>query len=73
MIGSEGRHDYSAIGTVANLASRLANEANGGQILVIEKHAKNPRATFAAERGRPRRVEWCEASDKRWDEVSKQR
>jgi hypothetical protein len=39
----------------------------------IEKHAKNPRATFATERGRPRRVEGCEASDKRWDEVSEQR
>jgi hypothetical protein len=39
----------------------------------IEKHAKNPRATFATDRGRPRQVEWCEASDKRWDEVSKPR
>jgi len=37
MIGYEGRHDYSAIGTVANLASRLANEANGGQILVTRR------------------------------------
>ena len=39
----------------------------------IEKHAKNPRATFATDRGRPRQVEWCEASDKRWDEVSRRR
>jgi hypothetical protein len=39
----------------------------------IEKHAKNPRATFATDRGRPRPVEWCETGDKRWDEISKQR
>ncbi len=39
----------------------------------IEKHAKNPRATFATARGRSRLVEWCEASDKRWHEVSKER
>jgi hypothetical protein len=37
----------------------------------IEKHAKNSRATFATERGRPRLVEWCEASDERWEEVRK--
>ncbi len=39
----------------------------------IEKHAKNPRATFATARGRPGRLAWCEASDMRWDEVGKQR
>ncbi|MHB8630966.1 MAG: adenylate/guanylate cyclase domain-containing protein [Candidatus Limnocylindria bacterium] len=37
MIGYEGRHDYSAIGTVANVASRLADEATGGQILVTRE------------------------------------
>jgi len=32
-IGFEGRWDYSAIGTVTNLAARLCAEAKGGQIL----------------------------------------
>ncbi len=38
-IGFEGRSDYSAIGTVANLAARLCSEAQGGQILVSERVA----------------------------------
>jgi len=33
-IGFEGRYDYTAIGSVANLAARLCGEAQGGQILV---------------------------------------
>ena len=33
-IGFEGRFDYSAIGTVVNLAARLCGEAKAGQILV---------------------------------------
>ncbi len=33
-IGFEGRWDYGAIGTVANLAARLCAEAKAGQILV---------------------------------------
>jgi class 3 adenylate cyclase len=32
--GFEGRQDYSAIGSVVNLASRLCDEAAGGQILI---------------------------------------
>ena len=32
--GFEGRWDYSAIGGVVNLASRLSDEAQGGQILI---------------------------------------
>jgi adenylate cyclase len=38
-IGFEGRYDYSAIGTVANLAARLCSEAQDGQILVSERVA----------------------------------
>jgi len=33
-IGFEGRFDYSAIGTVANVASRLCDEAKSGQVLI---------------------------------------
>jgi class 3 adenylate cyclase/CheY-like chemotaxis protein len=36
-IGFEGRSDYSAIGTVVNLAARLCAEANDGHILVDGK------------------------------------
>jgi adenylate cyclase len=37
MIGFEGRRDYSAIGTVTNLASRLCDEAARGQIVICRK------------------------------------
>ena len=33
-IGFEGRHDYAAIGTVSNVASRLCDEAKPSQILI---------------------------------------
>ena len=36
-IGFEGRSEYSAIGTVVNLAARLCAEARDGQILVDSK------------------------------------
>jgi class 3 adenylate cyclase/HAMP domain-containing protein len=36
-IGFEGRFDYAAIGTVANLASRLCAEARSGQILISQR------------------------------------
>jgi class 3 adenylate cyclase len=36
-IGFEGRFDYSAIGTVPNLAARLCSEARNGQILIDPK------------------------------------
>jgi adenylate cyclase len=36
-IGFEGRFDYSAIGSVVNLAARLCGEARSGQILVDGK------------------------------------
>jgi adenylate cyclase len=36
-IGFEGRFDYSAIGSVVNLAARLCGEAHAGQILVDNK------------------------------------
>ncbi len=36
-IGFEGRFDYAAIGTVANLASRLCAEAKAGQILISQR------------------------------------
>ena len=39
-IGFEGRWDYAAIGTVANLAARLCAEAKDGEILVSEPVAR---------------------------------
>ena len=36
-VGFEGRSDYAAIGTVTNLASRLADEATGGQVLIAQR------------------------------------
>jgi class 3 adenylate cyclase/DNA-binding response OmpR family regulator len=36
-IGFEGRFDYSAVGTVVNLAARLCSEAKSGQILIDNK------------------------------------
>jgi len=37
MIGFESRVDYGAIGPVTNLASRLCDEAQGGQILISQR------------------------------------
>jgi adenylate cyclase len=36
-IGFEGRHDYTAIGSVTNLAARLCAEAEGRQILISQR------------------------------------
>ena len=36
-VGFEGRFDYAAIGAVTNLASRLADEAAAGQILISQR------------------------------------
>ena len=36
-VGFEGRSDYAAVGAVTNLASRLADEATGGQILIAQR------------------------------------
>jgi adenylate cyclase len=43
-IGFEGRFDYAAIGTVSNVASRLCDEAQPGQILI------SPRVLMAVEK-----------------------
>jgi class 3 adenylate cyclase len=36
-IGFEGRFDYAAIGTVTNLASRLCDKAQAGQVLITQR------------------------------------
>ena len=36
-IGFDGRYDYGAVGSVLNLASRLCDEAEAGQILVNDR------------------------------------
>jgi class 3 adenylate cyclase len=69
-IGFEGRYDYGAMGIVVNLASRLSDAAEGGQILISQRHyAAVEDAVQAAERppvtlkgfGRPIRVWAVEA------------
>ncbi len=40
-IGYEGRFDYAAIGTAANLAARLCEAAEDGQILVTDEIARS--------------------------------
>jgi adenylate cyclase len=37
VVGFEARSDYAAIGSVTNLASRLADSAEGGQILITSR------------------------------------
>ena len=36
-VGFDGRSDYAAIGAVTNLASRLADEATAGQVLIAQR------------------------------------
>jgi adenylate cyclase len=36
-IGYEGRYDYGALGAVTNLAARLSDQAEGGQILLSQR------------------------------------
>ena len=48
-IGTEGQFHYTAIGSVANLASRLCDEAEHGQILVSESLLPDISDRFVAE------------------------
>jgi adenylate cyclase len=48
-IGFEGRFDYSAIGTVSNVASRLCDEAKPGQILISPRVLMNVEDTVMVE------------------------
>jgi class 3 adenylate cyclase len=48
-IGFEGRFDYAAIGTVSNVASRLCDEAQPGQILISPRVLMSVEATVITE------------------------
>lgn len=48
-VGYEGRFDYSAIGSVVNLAARLCGEAKGGQVLVDRRAQASLEERFAFE------------------------
>jgi len=48
-VGYEGRVDYSAIGSVVNLAARLCGEASGGQVLLDRRAAAALEERFAIE------------------------
>ncbi len=37
-IGFEGRYDYGAMGIIVNLAARLSDVAQGGEILISQRH-----------------------------------
>ena len=39
-IGFEGRYEYTAIGTVVNIASRFCAVADNGQVLVAQRVAR---------------------------------
>jgi adenylate cyclase len=49
-IGFEGRMEYGAVGNVTNLASRLCNEAKGGQIVTNQKTLSKMEGFVEAER-----------------------
>ena len=51
-VGFEGRSDYAAIGAVTNLASRLADEAMAGQILIAQRLFAEIEADVEARAGR---------------------
>jgi len=48
-IGFEGRLDYGTVGNVTNLASRLCEEAGGGQILTNQRTLSEIEAWVEAE------------------------
>jgi adenylate cyclase len=48
-VGFEGRSDYAAIGAVTNLASRLADEAAPGQVLIAQRLYAEVEADVEAE------------------------
>jgi CheY-like chemotaxis protein len=49
-IGFEGRHEYGAVGSVLNLASRLSDEAGPGQILMSARAFASAESRVDAER-----------------------
>ena len=64
-IGFAERIDYTAIGTVCNLAARLCAEAKDGQILISQPRRRRGRGHGAARRDRRPRAEGAEAGGRR--------
>lgn len=50
VLGFEGRHDYTAVGSVVNLAARLSDEAGPGEVLLDNRTYDSVRDTVEADR-----------------------
>jgi len=56
VIGFESRQDYTAMGTVANLAARLCNEAKSGETLISQRTAAMLEGRITADPAGPFRL-----------------
>jgi class 3 adenylate cyclase len=70
VIGVEGRHDYTALGTSVNLAARLCDAAQGGQILIDRRVHNQIDGEFVTRRLDDRRLKGFAAPVPNYEVVS---